>query len=347
MPEQPKKLSFRSTARERFQFVDSRTYSSGAALTPIKLPEVGFLNAIMLVVDGTMNLGASAALQDIGPWNLIKNIQVNVNLGTSNIVSCSGYGAYCVATDLKRGNAPDGGGVFTPSSLVYSVPLANGNNTWKLVYWIPISANDSGEFTTGMINLQAPEIQCNVNLTCGTQADAISTGTGTGFTGTISCYYQYFEVPNPNQVQWPPSQVVRTVEEQTPILTTSDYTFYQILRQGYLLNAISYIQCNGALSNAFDNAIVRINKNDVVYTMTPTNLKWRGQMANSVVLPTGTFSWGLWEALGDPSEGDTRDGFNTERVTTLELGYKITAGTTLGSNNNFVNTIRRVIVNLV
>lgn len=347
MAEQKAKLSFRSVARERIQFVDSRAYASGQALTPIKLPEVGFLNGIFLVVQGTMNLGGGAALQDIGAWNLIRNINVNVNIGTSNIWSTTGFGAYLVASDLKRAFSPDGGAVFTPPSLVYAVPLAAGNNTWTLIYYLPIAANDSGEFTTGLINLQAPEIQCNVNLTCGTQADAIAAGTGTGFTGTISCFYQYFEVPNPNQVQWPPSQIVRTVEEQTPILSTSDFTYYQILRQGYLLNIQTYLQANGALTNAFDSAVIRINKNDVVYAITPQLLKLRGLMANSVVLPTGCFSWALWEALGDPSEGDTRDGFNTERVTTLELGYKITAGTVLGSNNNFLNNIRRVIVNLV
>lgn len=350
MAEKDTRVSFRSAARERFQFVSSVAFSNGATLTPIKLPEVGFLNGILLVVDGTMNVGVGAALVDKGPWNLLKNINVNVNIGTSNIVSVTGFGAFLNASDLKRGFAPDGGGVFTPPSLVYSVPIASGNNTWKLVYWIPISANDSAEFSTGLINLQAPEIQCNVNITCGIAnavGDVISANAGTGFTGTISCYYQYFEVPNPMQVQWPPTQIVRTVEESTPILTTGDYTFYQILRQGYLLNSIVYLVANGSLTNAFDDAIMRINKNDVVYTFTPTGLKWRGLMANSVVLPTGCFSWSLWEALGNPSEGDTRDGFNTEAVTTLEQGYKITSGTTLGSNNNSVNTIRRVVVNLV
>lgn len=348
MADERKLLSLRSVARQRERFVDSRTYSSGQPLTPIKLPEVGFLSAIKIVVDGTMNFsGGTGTLVDKGPWNLLSNITVDVNLGTSNVVNVSGFGAYLIASDQKRAFAPDGGGNLTPSTLIYSTPLASGNNTWKLTYYIPIAANDTGEFDTGLINLQAPEIQCNVNLTCGTNAQVTATNPGTGFSGTISVYYEYFEVPNPNVVQWPPTQIVRTVEESQPIFVTGDYTWYQILRQGYLMNLVSYIVCNGSLSNAFDTATIRVNKNDTIYNFTPSTLKLRGYMANSVMLPTGCFTWGMWEALGDPSEGDLRDGFNTERVTTLEAGFQITAGTTLGSNNNTLTNIRRVLVNLV
>jgi len=341
-------LPLRAAARQRERFVDSRTYVAGQPLTPIKLPEVGFLSAIKIVVDGTFNFsGGSGVLVDKGPWNLLSNITVDVNLGTSNIWNTSGFGAYLVASDQKRAFAPDGGGNLTPSTLIYSVPVASGNNTWKLTYYLPIAANDTGEFDTGLINLQAPEIQCNVGLTCGTAAQVATTNVGTGFAGTISVYYEYFEVPNPNVVQWPPTQVVRTIEETQPIFTTGDYTWYQILRQGYLMNLQTAIECNGALSNAFDNATIRVNKNDTVYVFTPTTLKLRGYLANSIMLPTGCFSWGLWEALGDPSEGDMRDGFNTERVTTLEAGFQITSGTTLGSGNNFLRMVRRILVNLV
>lgn len=340
-------IPFRLAARERFRQVDVRTYSSGNQATPIKLPEVGFLNAIVLVVEGTFNLGASATLVDKGPWNLIKRITVDTNLGTSNIVDLSGFGAYLNAVNQKRAFGPDGAGLGTVSSLIYSAPIATGNNTWKLVYYIPIAANDANEFDVGTINLQAPEIQANVNITFGTQSDVVATNPGTGFTGTVTCYYRYWDVPNPNQVAWPANQIVRTIEENTPILYTGDFTYYQILRQGYLLDLISYITVNGSLSNAFDQSTLRVNKNDTIYVFTPTTQKLRGYMANSAIMPTGVFPWGLWEAMGSPSQDDTRDGMNTEKVTTLEVGYQISTSATLGSGNNFLSNIRRVLVNLV
>lgn len=341
------KIPLRFVARQRIRFVGSATYASGLAISPIKLPEVGFLSAIILEVNGTMNFSGTGTLVDKGAWNLIKQITVDTNLGTSNIVTTSGFGSYLNASDQKRAFAPDGGGLFTPPSQVYSVPVANGNNTWKLMYYIPIACNDTSEFETGLINLQAPEITCNVGLTFGTGADVVAANIGTGFTGTVNVYYSYFDVPTPAKVQWPAFQIVRTVEENQPITYTGDFTYYQVLRQGYAMNFLQYVTINGALSNAIDQFNIRINKNDTVYIIPPSVLKLKGLMSNSVVLPTGCYSWGLWSAMGNPSEGDTRDGFNTERVTTLEIGAQVTSGTSLGSGNNFFTVIRRVLVNLV
>lgn len=340
-------VPFRMAARERYRFVDSRTYASNTEATPIKLPEVGFLSYIDIVLSGTMNNGGTATLTDKGAWNLLKRIKVDVNLGTSNIVDVSGFGAYLVSAEMQRAAAIDGGGNATPSPLIYSAGLANGNNSWVLTYRIPVAANRTSEFEVGLINLQAPEIQCNVTLTFGTTADAIATNPGTGFTGTASVYYGYFEVPDPNIVQWPAAQIVRTVEELWPIQIVGDYTWYQILRQGYLFNLIQVVQCNGALTNSYDNAAIRVNKNDTVYVFSKNTIGLRQWFYNSVVPPTGEVNWCLWGAMGNPSEGDTRDGFNTERVTTLEFGVQVTAGTTLGSGNNYLINIRRVLVNLV
>lgn len=347
MQNQRKLVPFRFAARERYRFVDSRAYVSGGDASPIKLPEVGFLSYIDIVLTGVFNLSGAGTLTDRGAWNLLKRIKVDVNLGSSNIVDISGFGAYLVSAELQRGAALDGGGNATPSPLVYSVPTSAGNQNWTLTYRIPISANRTSEFEVGLINLQAPEIQCNVGLTFGTSADAVSAGAGTGFTGTASVYYGYFEVPDPSIVQWPAAQIVRTIEDLLPIQVTGDYTWYQVLRQGYLLNLIQVVQANGALTNSFDNTAVRVNKNDTVYVLNKNTAAMRTYLYNSNVSPTGVVNWGLWGAMGNPSEGDTRDGYNTERVTTLEFGVQVSSGTTLGSGNNFLQNIRRVMVNLV
>ena len=340
-------LPFRNNTTFRMRQITSVSYSSGTSLTPIKLPEVGFLNHLILEVDGTMNVsGSPGVLVDKGPWNLLKRIQLDVNLGTSLIVDVSGFDAFLVGSTQQRAFSPNGGGNATPSTDVYSAPVANGNNTWKLMYYIPVAANNSLEFDTGLINLQAPEVQANLNITCGANADVFSSGAGTGFTGTIKVYTGYYDVPNPQVVQWPATQIVRTVSEQLPILTTGDYTWYQVPRQGILMQAIQEVRCNGSLTNAFDAAAIRINKNDTVQVIDKGVFSFRNYFNNSNVLPSGCYDWGFWNATGDPSEGDNRDMYDTERVTTFELGVQVTSGTTLGSGNNDLTTVRRILVNL-
>lgn len=59
---------------------------------------------------------------------------------------------------------------------------------------------------------------------------------------------------------------------------------------------------------------------------------------------TGVFVLDLWHARESPSSGDDRDVIDTTLLTTLQWNPTVTAGTTLGSGNNFWNTARRVLV---
>lgn len=112
------------------------------------------------------------------------------------------------------------------------------------------------------------------------------------------------------------------------------------------MQAIQEVRCNGSLTNAFDAAAIRINKNDTVQVIDKGVFSFRNYFNNSNVLPSGCYDWGFFNAVGDPSEGDMRDMYDTERVTTFELGVQVTSGTTLGSGNNDLTTVRRILVNL-
>ena len=341
-----KLLPFRWGTRKRMRFVGSVDYSSGAELNPVRFPQTGMAAAIILEVSGTMNVsGSPGVLVDKGAWNLLKRIKWEINQATSTIIDLTGFGAFLVGSKLARGFRPDSS-PSTPSSLTYAAPVANGNNTWKLMYYLPISVNMGGEFESGLINLQAGDVEANLNITCGANADVFASGAGTGFTGTIKVYYVYFDVASPAQFKWPPRQVCRTIEAAQPILVTGDYTTYQIPRQGRLLDLTEVVRCNGSLSNAVDKFLLLINKNDSVEEVDASVMAYLQGMNHTNVFPTGVFNWGYLNAMGEPMAGDMRDTLDTTSVTTIEFQTLITSGTTLGTNNNDCSFIRRVLVNL-
>src|SRR5206468_2557746 len=161
---------------------------------------------------------------------------------------------------------------------------------------------------------------------------------------TIELYVSYFEYPDPQQVLLPPGQVVRTVEFSQPIVATGD-TIYTIDRQGTLLQLCSLIIANGTRSNALDSMRLVANINDSIYLFAPRIiLKMKNEFEQSCPSDVGSFNLDLWHAQENPSSGDDRDVIDTEVLTTLQWIATVTAGTTLGSGNNFFNTLRRVLV---
>lgn len=60
-------------------------------------------------------------------------------------------------------------------------------------------------------------------------------------------------------------------------------------------------------------------------------------------LPTGVIVKDFAYALQHPEESDLRDAINTEMVTTTDAIVQVSSGATLGSNNNFLTSIREIL----
>lgn len=337
---------FRMGTRQRIKQVKSTQSISGlGGSTTFTLDRVGMLNYLILVVRATVNLSSSGALADLGPWSLIDRVRVNLNLGNMTLVDVSGYTLYQINKTLFRGYAPDGGGVFTASSTVYGAATANGNNTWTLPLIIPISANPGSEFDTGMVNLQAPEVQVDVNVQLASAGSTFVTNFNTISNVTAELHQCYFDLPAPGApIQLPLGQIVRTVETTIPVTATGELN-YTVERQGQLLQFVSTFRANGARSNGLDRVKLIANINDTIYDETPVMCKMKNEFDYSAPSDTGVFTLDLWHARESPSSGDTRDTINTEVLTTLQWNPVVSSGTTLGSGNNFWICGRRVLVN--
>jgi len=338
-------LPFRYNTRQREKLISNNLSLAGlGAEGKQQLPRVGLANALLFTLNATVTLSAAGAFATLGPWSLVNRFRVDLNLGNMNLVDTTGYGMFLLSKRLARGWGADGAADWTPTATAFTAPVASGANVWKLQWLIPLSANLGSEFDSGLIVLQAPEIQVDFTVRLANAGSDFVTNF-TSLTGvTVDLDLLYFEVPDPNFVMLPPGQVVRTVEISKPFAATGlvDYT---VERQGQLMQLISYIIANGVRTDGIDFMQLIANINDTVYQFKPDKLRFLDSFYYSGPQETGTFGLDLWHAREHPSSGDDRDIIDSEVLTTLQWQAIISSGTALGAGNNFYNTVRRILVN--
>lgn len=334
--------AFLSRTRMRTRDLDVKTWSSGNRITH-ELPQTGYLSAIYLEVEGTMNCGGGSALADLGPWNLLRKIALVMNQGNAEIIRISGYSAAMLQALDERGASPHKAGIgdTTPHVDLYAAPVASGNNTWKLSYKIPIAMNQHWDADLGLLNLQSPELRCTLEIECGTAADAV-TVVGTGFTGSIYISYDYYDVPPIGAARYPPKTVVRTLEESIPILAVGDVR-YQIVRQGVLTQLLQVVRCNGARSDAIDQFEIVMGETDTLERIRRSRHRDRTHRNHAINFPVGVYLYDWLHTLQLSSAGGLRNAIDTQKFSEIDFVTRITSGTTLGSGNNEIIFMRRII----
>lgn len=339
-------MPLRSGTMKRRQKVTSQAITPGSTGQPIELPRVGFLASIYVIVRGTVTLSGAGSLADLGPWNLLKRLSVELNLGSTQLVSISGYMSNHFHGLLNRAWLPNlaGAGATTPHADQYVAPVASGANTVVIPFKVPISLNSEAEFDIGAINLQAPEVRCTITLDWDAVTAYAALATASSLTADV--YYEYFEVPDPRAYAMPPAVLVRLIEEQMPITGVGD-NVYQIPRQGSLLNMLSMVRLNGSRSDSIDSFELKVNKTDSVQKLERRWLRDIYREISGVDMPNGLYALQNYNSGGIQNSGDARDLINTEAITTLEWIATVSSGATLGSNNNFLHTARRIMQQLV
>jgi hypothetical protein len=310
------------------------------------LDKVGLLNYLLLKLRATVTLSGTPAFATNGPWSLAKRIRVDLNLSNMNLFDLDGRMAYDMARSMFRGFAFDGGGNYTPNPLTYSAPLVAGANSWVIPYLIPISANPGSDFDTGLINLQAPEVQATVEVRLadlGTDFAAPFTSIANITAELSQCYFSSLD---PRFVLLPIGQVVRTVQDTKAVVAVGENEI-TVQRQGKLMNAISRFEANGARSDGIDSLDVVANINDTMYSEAAGFNSDEYERDYSMPKPVGIFSKDYWHARESPGSGDGRDLINLEVLTTFQQKLFVSSGTVLGSGNNFHHLGRRVLVNFV
>lgn len=343
-------LPFRTGTRQRRAKVAAIPVTvAGAALTPQELPRVGLLSRILAQFRGVVTLSAGGALTDLGPWALANRLQVQVNIGTAAVVDVSGFGGYMLQPLVEeiefRPDVPGTSALMTaiPNADIHAAPVLNGANTWVLTWVLPIGANTGKEFDIGLINLQAPETRVTVNITVGQGADFVS-NFSSFTTANFHIYYEYYEIPDPRSFALPLLALVRSLEESQAIVATGD-NIYTVPRMGTLMQLAHRITLNGARidSPGWDYARIKFNKTDTVYDEERQWERVWERIWYGMLPLTGVLYHDFWHAGSDVSCGDLRDGIDAEELSTLESIVGINSGATLGSGNNFLASVRRIV----
>lgn len=357
MAEQRQLTPFRYGTRQNIKAVKSLAFSSNTQLDPIRLPQTGFCNRIWIRVTGTMTLGAGTsavyALANRGPWNLLKRLRLEINVGSTVVYNTSGFGNYLVGGQQERSYLADaaGSGATTPNSDLYAAAVgAAGAKTWALTYMIPVASNNGNNFATGILNLQSPQVEAYIYLTTGQElGDAVAASTGSGhtasFAGTIEVYYEYYEVPFPGEVEYPAPMLHRILEEQKAISQVGE-NVYEFLRQGLVLQVGHIVTLNGVRDHAnVDEFVLNLNNTQDIYRVKPWLLRQRQRLQNGVDWPVGVVWWDLWHAQEDVATGDTRDAIDTEAISVIQTRFTVNSAASIGASDN-ITTIRRFLQRL-
>jgi hypothetical protein len=324
------KIPFRYGSRRRIQRVGFVPFQENTVAPPLQLPNVGYLAGIFLTWRGSIT-GSGVSPKINGPWDLIRRFRLNLNLGSASVVDASGYGLYL----LNVLNAAD------MSTSQYHTSTAR----WTL--YVPVSANLGENFSAGLILLQDPQIRATIEINWNALANVFNgTSLGAASGSGVEVYYVYWEVPNLEKVSQPPLVLHRIVQETQPITQVGD-NIYLVPRQGILLQLLHILIINGNYSTAWERAAIRLNRVDTVAEITPDV----GSVLHILVAdlpanlrpPAHTVPWDLFSPSYRAGMGDLRDAIDTEAVTTIESVVTIPSGTGLGSNNNFLETVRRIL----
>jgi hypothetical protein len=340
-------IPFRNGSRQRKrQSGVAQSIAGLAGQAQFILDKVGMLTYLVVVVRATVNLTAAGAFATNGPWSLVNRIRVDLNLSNMNLVDIDGRMAYDIARQHFRGWAVDGGGNYTPSSLFFNAPVAMGNNSWILAYWIPISANPGSDYDTGLINLQAPEVQATVTVRLAAAGADFVTNFNTLTNVSCELHQCYFSSLDPRATILPLGQVVRTVQFTQPVVAVGENTI-TVERQGKLMQTLARFLANGARSDGIDRLQVVANINDTMYDETTAFNAFEYERDYSMPKPVGIFYKDFWHSWESPGCGDGRDLINLEVLTTYQQKLFVSGGTVLGSGNNFYDLGRRILVNFV
>ncbi len=332
----PQLRPFRFNTRQRVKKVGTVTFVNGDGAS-LELPKIGLLSRLWIVLELDATFSSAGTYGNYGVWAAIKRVKLQLNNAAQDLVDVSGFGLFLMNNLQRKVNKFDETAGL--DSALYAAPTTTG--AMKIALEVPVNQSNGFNFEAGMINLQAPEVQMTLNLTFASANSDIASNI-TALSGTAHVYYEYYEVPDPTAVMIPPVILHKVIEQQQSFSATGEVV-YTVPRAGKISRLIQILNVDALRSDAYDSVKLKLQQSDTVYDREKRLVKFQHRENYGVAAQTGVIVTDMSQAYGICEESDGRDFFDSERTTTMESIVTVTSGTTLGSSNNTLVTIREFI----
>ncbi len=310
------------------------------------LPQTRYTSRIFLLIRGTFDLTHAsdttwnAVRHREAPWNLIKNIKVDLNNGFAPF-NVSAYGNYLnnlcnPQNDHLRFDTTDS--ATNRNAVVLTDVAASGgdSNTFQMLIELPLQINKRDYW--GLINTQDPNLNVTVEITTGNAEDLFTSTTGyTVGTPSWTCtpLIESFTIPVNGLEGAAPNEplidlsVLKLLQEQTfTISATGEYIIKLPVGQWYRRIILDFHSSGTALTNAqVTNFILALNQADQPINITSYQLSALNhmQIGESANIPAGAFILDFTDQ-GFLNYGGSRDYINSAGLN--ELWIKAQMGTT-------------------
>lgn len=228
----------------------------GGAPIDLRLPNVGILSHIRLIVKGTLVVAGGGTVTSLykWPWGLFSRVTMNLQ-GQTSLFACEGGDLRQRRQRLYRNPRED---VSTAPATTAATGdpnpgvIANGSYAVVLVYDIPI-VHDPYTLT-GAVYAQSDAVYLNWRIQLGTAAElfTLAGGSTAVFTGTIDTTVTFYDIPfqdtqNGRRVLLPDLRWLHSmIAADKPVVAVGDNDTELIRTVGQLLAIALYIDNGGA-----------------------------------------------------------------------------------------------------
>lgn len=335
----------------QINFVDSSPQN-------IPLPQTGLVGKIRILVSGTTTTaGASSATANecpYAPFSLVRRLILRSSEG-ADIYNTSGHGNYILNRTLRTSfdyanayaaGAQAVGQPQTAFSRYYGFNRSLGASqvdNWRFMMSLPVSLGEQN--LTGLLMLQNPGVQFQLEIQWGTVADLYRTTTGTVTLTNIVAKpeIEFYHLPASYRDD-PDLGFARQIIESTQAITaTGDNTFTPPLGNIYLKLIHCLENNNLPINQALVNQLrVQYAQTQVIYSQNPDIQLWRQRKRYGSDIFAGVYVHDWANANDLPEEPTARDLIDTGLITDMGSIFNLDSSLTFTSAQ--IRTIRDQIV---
>lgn len=333
-------LFARETERNDMPLETKAIGALGGAPIDLRIPNVGVLAGIRMIVKGTLAVGGTGAVSSNyqWPWNLFKRVTVNLQ-GQTSLISAEGLDLRARRQRIYRNPQEDvstAPGAAAATGNPTPGVIANGNYSVVLVYDIPI-VHDAYTLT-GAVYAQSDAVYLNWRIQLGAVAELFSVAAGgtVAFSGTIHTTITFYDIPfsdsqQGRKVLLPDMRWLHSlIAADKPFANTGDVTTELIRTSGQLISVGLYLD-NGGAAQIDASSLSKLvfgyggNRQPRVFDPIETLLEKNVQDYDGRVRPG-------WAILDFEVDNPERELVYPKGVTELKVVATIPAATTINLN---------------